>query len=132
MKEYFSGGNSCAISNCLSSSRLKTIKRRGLYLAITVLRKCLPKDPVPPVTSTDLSLRSSQGCEKSRKAGMMGEMLAARPSSRVKGRRTIEARGLMNYSCENRATLANYNEGSVDQEKLAVSVIRHLTSGKIP
>ena len=40
---------------------------RGLYCAITVLRKCLPKEPVPPVTSTDLSLRSSQGWEKSRK-----------------------------------------------------------------
>src|SRR6185437_10117697 len=69
MKGYCSIENSCCISNCLSSSRLKMIRRRGLYFSITVLTKCLPKEPVPPVTRTDLSLRSSQGWVKSRKIG---------------------------------------------------------------
>src|SRR5476649_712367 len=66
MKGYFSGGKSCCISDCLSSSRLNTIRRRGLYCAIAVLIKCLPKLPVPPVTSTDFSFRSIQGWVKSR------------------------------------------------------------------
>src|ERR1700743_3640566 len=74
MKGYFSSGNSCAISNCLSSSRLNTISRRGLYWAMTVLRKCLPNEPVPPVTKTDLSFKSIQGWEKSRKVEVIGAM----------------------------------------------------------
>src|ERR1700723_1068106 len=77
MKGYFSIGKSCAISDCLSSSRLKTIRRLGLYWAITVLRKCLPNEPVPPVTRTTLSLRWSQGREKSLSAGVIGETLGS-------------------------------------------------------
>jgi hypothetical protein len=39
---------------------------------MTVLRKCLPNEPVPPVTSTDLSFKSIQGWEKSRKVEIIG------------------------------------------------------------
>ena len=53
------------------------ISRLGLYCAITVLMKCLPKLPVPPVTSTVLSLRSIQGCEKSRRRRRCGRRRGA-------------------------------------------------------
>src|SRR6478735_6207436 len=36
-------------SYCLSSSRLKTTRRRGSWCSSTSWRKALPKDPVPPV-----------------------------------------------------------------------------------
>src|SRR5580704_11781084 len=94
MKGYFSIGKSCAIYDCLSSSRLKTIRRLGLYWAITVLRKCLPNEPVPPVTRTALSLRSSQGWEKSLSADVIGETLGTSGERRT----AVAARELMNWS----------------------------------
>src|SRR5690349_5641474 len=100
MKGYFSCENSCAISNCLSSSRLKMITRRGLYCSITVLRKCLPNDPVPPVTRTDLSLRSSQGWEKSRNLGV-----DAPPGWDRDAGAMARADGLMKTSCLIRPSL---------------------------
>src|SRR5215216_4915486 len=94
MKGYVSSGNSCCISNCLSSSRENTIKRLGLYCAITVLMKCLPKLPVPPVTSTVRLLRSIQGWVKSRN----GAQTAADGAMLGVGM-TRAGEGLMAVSC---------------------------------
>src|SRR5690606_2967671 len=44
----------CAISNCLSSSREKTIRRRGLYRSRMVRTYILPNEPEPPVMRMDL------------------------------------------------------------------------------
>src|SRR3954447_23588566 len=51
-------GNSRCISDCFSSSRLKTISFFRLYRLSTVLVNLRPNDPVPPVTRTTLLFRS--------------------------------------------------------------------------
>src|SRR2546426_6839648 len=43
------------ISDCLSSSRLKMASRRGWYVLSISSTSLVPKDPVPPVTRTDVS-----------------------------------------------------------------------------
>src|SRR5438445_467490 len=43
------------ISDCLSSSRLNTTRRRGWYFSSMISTNLLPNEPVPPVTRTDAS-----------------------------------------------------------------------------
>src|SRR2546425_789030 len=47
------------ISDCLSSSRLNTTRRRGRYRLSMSSTNLFPKEPVPPVTSTEASLQFS-------------------------------------------------------------------------
>src|SRR3989441_3198604 len=47
------------ISDCLSSSRLNTTRRRGPYRLSMRSANLFPKEPVPPVTSTEASLQFS-------------------------------------------------------------------------
>jgi hypothetical protein len=52
--------NSWAISDCLSSSRLKTTSRLGWYFRSIASTNFRPKEPVPPVISTDLLVQSTR------------------------------------------------------------------------
>src|SRR2546428_1307814 len=47
------------ISDCFSSSRLNTTSRRGRYRFSMISTNLFPNEPVPPVTSTEVSLQSS-------------------------------------------------------------------------
>src|SRR5438093_3083631 len=47
------------ISDCFSSSRLNTTSRRGRYRLSMISTSLFPKEPVPPVTSTEVPLQSS-------------------------------------------------------------------------
>src|SRR3989449_2877303 len=47
------------ISDCFSSSRLNTTSRRGRYWFSMISTNLFPNEPVPPVTSTEVSLQSS-------------------------------------------------------------------------
>src|SRR5438876_710955 len=47
------------ISDCFSSSRLNTTSRRGRYRFSMISTNLFPHEPVPPVTSTEVSLQSS-------------------------------------------------------------------------
>src|SRR3989338_511188 len=51
--------NSRCISDCLSSSRLKTMSLRGCHAARTISVNSRPNEPVPPVTRMTLPFRSS-------------------------------------------------------------------------
>src|SRR5215470_2513900 len=45
-------------SDCFSSSRLKTMRRRGWCCSSTACTKRAPNDPVPPVTRMEASVKS--------------------------------------------------------------------------
>jgi hypothetical protein len=50
------------ISDCFSSSRLRTTSRRGRYVVSIVSTNFCPNEPVPPVISTDASRQFSGPC----------------------------------------------------------------------
>src|SRR3990172_4327974 len=50
--------NLARISDCFSSSRLKTTRRRGRCVASTISTNLFPKEPVPPVTRIEALARS--------------------------------------------------------------------------
>src|SRR5258705_5064084 len=56
MQSYRLSENVRLISHCLSSSRLKIIRRFGLYRFSTTSVKRFPNEPVPPVTRMFRSL----------------------------------------------------------------------------
>src|SRR5262245_1518077 len=60
MKKRSEGSSKRAlISDCFNSSRLTMHRRRGRYLVSMISTNLLPKDPVPPVMSTDASRQFS-------------------------------------------------------------------------
>lgn len=54
MRSRPSGASICCISYCLYSSRENTMTRRARLCRSSTLTKLRPKDPLPPVMSTDL------------------------------------------------------------------------------